>query len=79
MGPTRIRVVDALPLLPRRGRASRYQSLYQQLSEAGAQEWIQVACRDSEDFRRLLTSFRAHTALRIRTDITNLVIYAQRR
>ena len=77
----RIRPVDALPPLPRRGRPSPYQSLYQQLNESGPDQWIQVSCDDSEAFRRLLANLRTHTTPRIRTrtDITNLVIYAQRR
>jgi len=77
----RIRVVDALPPLPERGRASRYQPLYQQLNETPAGEWVAVSCPNSADFRRLLASLRTHTTPRIltRTDVANLVIYAQRR
>lgn len=77
----RIRVLDALPPLPRPGRVSRYHDLYQQLNETPAGEWVQISCRDSDDFRRVLTNLRTHTAPRIRTrtDISHLVIYAQRR
>lgn len=76
----RIRVVEVLPPLPQRGRVSRHQLLYQQLNETPAGEWVTVSCLTSADFRRLLASLRAHKTPRIRTrtDVANLVVYAQR-
>jgi len=76
----RIRVVEVLPPLPQQGRVSRYQPLYQQLNETPAGEWVAVSCLTSADFRRLLASLRTHKTPRIRTrtDVANLVVYAQR-
>jgi len=71
----RIRVVDALPPLPQRGRVSRYQPFYQQLATTPGGEWIAVSCPNSADFRRMLASFRTHTTprIRMRTDVANTV------
>ena len=75
----RTKTVDALPPLPRRGRVSQYQPVYDQLRALGPDQWLEVTCDNPAEFKKVLTSLRTHTTPRLRTRTTGMVIYAQPR
>ncbi len=76
----KIKEVDGEPSMSRRGRLSPFQPVYDRLAKLDDSKWLEVTADSEDEFRKLLTSFRAHRNPKMRTRTKdNTVIFVQER
>jgi hypothetical protein len=76
----RLKEVDTVPAGSTRGRVSQYHPIYERLAKLGTEKWLEISCESEGEFKKLLTSLRAHRTPKLKTrTVGQTVIYAQER
>lgn len=76
----RLKEVETVPAGTTRGRVSQYHPIYERLAKLSAEKWLEISCDSEGEFKKLLTSLRAHHTPKMKTrTVGQTVIYVQER